>query len=353
MLSDALPFKICLTCQESVKSSYEFKMKITDTNSILKASDIPKTSAQTLIEYDDSLKTETIEVNMNFGDEMGALNEEIFDNESQNPFVETAETTENEKPNDDEVEVVFEEEEIPPDGVTIDLENLIEFETPVPVIKNGKHKCPTCGKGFDKKTYLKRHQLTHEEAKLKCDIEGCEKRYIRRDHLAVHKLNAHADYRAFTCPVENCRKRYHREDFLKKHMDSQHSSSSFKVVCDICSKTFKSKKYLNTHMKTHENQKQIVCKVCNAVFTDRALMTDHITKAHPDEKPYLCSECGLRFIRNDYLVVHMRRHLGIKPYKCKFCGKGFPRATDVNVHEKYHTNEKTHLCTTCGKGKIS
>lgn len=86
-------------------------------------------------------------------------------------------------------------------------------------------------------------------------------------------------------------------------------------------------------------------------------------------RPFLCSECGLRFVRNDYLVIHMRRHKGEKPYKCKYCNKGFPRATDLTVHERYHvsffiifytpcetnkknfqTGEKTHLCTICGKG---
>lgn len=55
-------------------------------------------------------------------------------------------------------------------------------------------------------------------------------------------------------------------------------------------------------------------------------------------------------MRNDYLVIHMRRHKGEKPYKCKYCNKGFPRATDLTVHERYHTGEKTHLCTICGKG---
>lgn len=66
-----------------------------------------------------------------------------------------------------------------------------------------------------------------------------------------------------------------------------------------------------------------------------------------------CVKFEIRFIRNDYLVTHMRRHRGEKPYKCRYCKKGFPRATDLTVHERYHTGEKTHLCTICGKGMCS
>lgn len=64
----------------------------------------------------------------------------------------------------------------------------------------------------------------------------------------------------------------------------------------------------------------------------------------------VCSICGTRFVRYDYLVVHMRRHTGERPFQCKFCGKSFPRTTDLNVHERYHTNQNSHFCSVCNKG---
>lgn len=79
-----------------------------------------------------------------------------------------------------------------------------------------------------------------------------------------------------------------------------------------------------------------------------------IHRSHKVSETYAKSiSSPFRFIRNDYLITHMRRHNGEKPYKCRYCGKGFPRATDLTVHERYHTGEKTHLCTICGKGEWS
>lgn len=68
------------------------------------------------------------------------------------------------------------------------------------------------------------------------------------------------------------------------------------------------------------------------------------------KRPAVCSICGTRFVRYDYLVVHMRRHTGERPFQCKFCGKSFPRTTDLNVHERYHTNQNSHYCSVCNKG---
>lgn len=213
----------------------------------------------------------------------------------------------------------------------------------------GKFACQYCDKTFSRTTHLRRHILTHtKEKQYHCTI--CSKSFARSDHLAKHE-SQHSGERPFKCQL--CEKAFKRAEHLRNHIESKHGDkepSKKTEICDICQKGFTTAKSLENHRKGHFEQKVITCKHCVQQFTDRDMYRQHLKEEHTQGKGFLCSECGQSFVRNDYLLVHMRRHNGIKPYKCKFCPKAFPRATDLNVHEKYHTNEKTHLCTICGKG---
>lgn len=223
-----------------------------------------------------------------------------------------------------------------------------------------QHACPECNRVFARRIHMTRHRLIHSDEKpFACDI--CPKRFRRQDHLNIHRHH-HADVKPFGC--EHCGRGFTRVQHLQKHVLSQHGDKDAKAaasarsvrnkihICEICKRGFTTVQYLAVHRRMHE--RDFTCKLCDLKCADKAELAEH-GKEHTDgaggdDKPFLCSECGMRFVRNDYLVIHMRRHKGEKPYKCRYCGKGFPRATDLTVHERYHTGEKTHLCTTCGKG---
>lgn len=227
--------------------------------------------------------------------------------------------------------------------------NQSKDENKSPVKK--EHKCDICNKIFSRSSHLKRHKFTHSEEKpFVC--KECNKGFTRADHLRLHKFN-HSTVKPYICP--DCNRGFIQAERLKRHQergycDKEKNPNPKTEFCTICGKGFTTAKYLAIHVRTHTDRKWN-CKHCPEVFDSKQELTGHSkTHAHETEKPFLCSECGLRFVRNDYLIIHMRRHKGEKPYKCKYCSKGFPRATDLNVHERYHTGEKTHLCTVCGKG---
>uniref|UniRef100_G1QAN2 Zinc finger protein 48 n=1 Tax=Myotis lucifugus TaxID=59463 RepID=G1QAN2_MYOLU len=68
------------------------------------------------------------------------------------------------------------------------------------------------------------------------------------------------------------------------------------------------------------------------------------------DKPYICTDCGKRFVLSCSLLSHQRSHLGPKPFGCDVCGKEFARGSDLVKHLRVHTGEKPYLCPECGKG---
>lgn len=377
-MTDELPHKVCVDCQDIIRKSYEFKIKVHKSTNILLGKDGPtRQELNSLVEDKDTqtdapsnqntFKVHKVSQNtIHFEDDnFDSINLQLDEDSELNPLLDNNSTT---------LQSVMVKRESSEDYDSAgNPEEDYEQSSPIVIVKaelnedsdlnpfNGDesnenkyrlHKCDQCNKSFSRTNHLKRHKLTHEEGKIQCTI--CDKKFTRIDHLNLHVASSHSDTKPFQCEVPECKKGFVRQEQFRKHIETKHgemTTTKDKETCDICQKAFSSKKYLRMHMKTHVGDgKGVLCKFCGKDFLDKSELNDHMSKDHQNEKPYLCSECGLRFVRNDYLVIHMRRHMGVKPYKCRFCEKGFPRATDLTVHERYHTNEKTHLCNLCGKG---
>lgn len=45
-------------------------------------------------------------------------------------------------------------------------------------------------------------------------------------------------------------------------------------------------------------------------------MIDHRTK-HNGSRPFICSECGMDFMKEHHLKAHQFTHSGLKPFVCE------------------------------------
>lgn len=80
------------------------------------------------------------------------------------------------------------------------------------------HKCPDCGKEYDKSARLQRHMLTHSgEKPFACSWEGCALAYSRKDHLQRH-MSVHTGERRFVCPKEGCGASFYEQSHWKRHI---------------------------------------------------------------------------------------------------------------------------------------
>ncbi|CAH0564250.1 unnamed protein product [Brassicogethes aeneus] len=118
-------------------------------------------------------------------------------------------------------------------------------------------------------------------------------------------------------------------------------------VCNVCNNTY-DKEYEEIHMKSHTNDNNYDCDVCNRKFYTQENLDMHM-KAHSNGKKFACSYCKKGFISFDSLQEHVKNQCQKRRYECQYCGRRFARPHEKVKHERIHTGEKPHVCQLCGK----
>uniref|UniRef100_A0A3Q4IB66 C2H2-type domain-containing protein n=1 Tax=Neolamprologus brichardi TaxID=32507 RepID=A0A3Q4IB66_NEOBR len=111
---------------------------------------------------------------------------------------------------------------------------------------------------------------------------------------------------------------------------------------------------VNCHVRCDTTEKPFICSECGKRFLHRQSLHRHM-RIHTGEKPFCCAVCGEKFSRKTHFKTHMRVHTGEKPFDCGFCGKGFSQKSNFKEHLRVHTGETPFGCdqTSSGRKNIS
>nr|CAD7417583.1 unnamed protein product [Timema poppensis] len=104
------------------------------------------------------------------------------------------------------------------------------------------HLCEVCCRGFSSKSHLERHKLTHtEEKRFYCNY--CNYSFIQKGNFKLHTYTK-ACQPSFdkTKNKDYSSKPKRRDAFLSQVCD-----------CDICGQHFSKKMYLESHLRSHQN----------------------------------------------------------------------------------------------------
>ncbi|XP_073532543.1 uncharacterized protein [Phyllobates terribilis] len=118
--------------------------------------------------------------------------------------------------------------------------------------------------------------------------------------------------------------------------------------CNNCDKSFSNQSVLSLHQKTHTGEKLFKCPECSKSFPKRSQLVMH-KRCHIEERPFKCTQCEKSYTQQSKLIEHQRTHTGEKPFKCSECGKGFTKRSHLKEHLRTHTGEKPHKCDQCDK----
>ncbi|XP_059192786.1 zinc finger protein OZF-like [Centropristis striata] len=202
-------------------------------------------------------------------------------------------------------------------------------------------KCDTCGKDFNHKGNLQRHQrnIHKDNRPFTCKISG---KHVQSTSLVSH-MRIHTVEKPFTCKI--CGWGFRCNSRLKQHSTIHTGEKPYS--CKTCGKDFRQHSNLVLHMRIHTGEKPYACNTCKKRFADRSTCKTHM-RIHTGEKPFACEVCGLVFNQRGNLRIHMRTHTGEKPYACNICEKRFAFSSTRKIHMRTHTGEKPFTCKICG-----
>lgn len=205
--------------------------------------------------------------------------------------------------------------------------------------------CAVCAKVFTCRKYMVNHRRATHAPKIPLSFcSFCSWTGTKGD-LAKHRTTLHSHLKEFKC--DHCEKMFFTNDKKKCHM-LVHTRER-KHMCEVCGVSFALKENLNRHKRIHTGERPYKCDKCDMSFGQYTSLQYH-GYTHTSEPTFVCSHCGKTFFRQGSLRLHLKKHAPIEEWeKCMLCDKRFPNKPYLKNHMVVHTGERNHKCTICEK----
>ena len=160
----------------------------------------------------------------------------------------------------------------------------------LPVIFRGSQVRPSLGQQWTldscierhlyfRKVHLREANVSEEEAKLKLYFfcETCGKSFSNKSSLKSHKLHVHEKY-SEEVPCDVCGISFRTRELLKHHQEREHNEWP-RFACETCGQRFGSNYHLKRHQIIHTNE-EIPCPLCSRRFKRKDGLDTHMSHIH-------------------------------------------------------------------------
>jgi len=188
--------------------------------------------------------------------------------------------------------------------------NEARFNSCEEILQKDPPKCSVCGMVFRLTYLLTRHKYVHLTVKaFQCLYCGNRYQHYRGlfEHKRICNQNLERDSeRIYTCSI--CGKGFDRKFSMTRH-EAKHSNSKMHT-CDFCRKAIEVKSSLITHKLICEKRdvagKYFDCVQCGELFTSKYKLRRHCL-SHSEEKSFKCQICNRPFKHKESLQRHHKK----------------------------------------------
>ncbi|XP_053683701.1 transcription factor grauzone-like [Sabethes cyaneus] len=216
------------------------------------------------------------------------------------------------------------------------------------VLQNFNLVCDLCSKPLEDFNELREHfkEAHGQQGYIKC----CDKKIFKKCWMIEH-LQVHLNPDTFHCDI--CNKSYSSKRVLNDHNKEVHASEEQRALkCEGCTKRFASKRHLNAHMSMAHGS--FPCPQCPRTLASQGSLKHHILTIHGEGEQFICDICARVYRTKRCLETHVKGHLGTRQedkVQCTVCAVWFTNKYQLTKHmNRIHILPEQMLeCTLCGK----
>lgn len=212
--------------------------------------------------------------------------------------------------------------------ILVNLIFFLTFQTEISEeTKQDGNFCTECDKAFKPKSSFKRHAQLHTGNMWLCDFSSaCTKQFFTEYDLKMHKKMKHSP---FVLVCEICSKSFKSKLGLNNHI--RRHQHQFKY---LCGKDFNYKNDLDQHLANHEAKKYIIVRNVKKKCSSKRNVKRHLETCQIRESKYACDLCEKRFKSKRYLKAHLAGHNNPEGHQCSTCGEVFKYRASLYKHAK-------------------
>lgn len=210
-----------------------------------------------------------------------------------------------------------------------------------------KFICELCQ--ISTETFIDLRKHFREQHNQKGYHRCCNKKLFKRCHLLEH-IQVHLNPHLYGCDL--CSKRFSSKEYLQLHNMECHAEQVERPFkCDKCPKSFIQKGQLSSHMGRHQMYQ---CSKCDKVLAGKGSLSAHMVNMHSDEGKHICDTCGREFKTKQCFDNHVRKHMGLAEdtsIACEICHVVLHNKITLKKHiiAKHTQTDEIFICNICNK----